>query len=74
MASWLWQRVCCCVTGHDYVIASERARIFLRCRTCGRTSHGLELSEDPFRNRARSAQDALPRAHATSSQSHAAAR
>jgi len=74
MAPSLWQRVCCCLTGHDYVIASDRARMFLRCRTCGRTSHGLDLSEDPFRNRTRSAQDALPGARAAARQSRVAAR
>jgi len=74
MAPSLWQRVCCCLTGHDYVIASDRARMFLRCRTCGRTSHGLELSENPFRNRTRSAHDAVSGARAATRQSHFAAR
>lgn len=74
MAASLWQRVCCCLTGHDYVIASDRTRIFLRCRTCGRTSHGLELSENPYRNRARSAHDAVSGARAATGQSHVAAR
>jgi hypothetical protein len=73
MASRLWQRVRCCLTGHDYEITSDRARMFLRCRTCGRTSHGLELSEDPFRNRTRTAADALPGSRASSDRSHLAA-
>jgi hypothetical protein len=75
MASWLWQRVCCCLTGHDYMITSDRARMFLRCRTCGRTSHVLELSESPFRNRTRTrtAADALPASRASSGRPHLAA-
>lgn len=74
MASRLWQRVSCCLTGHDYVIASERSRMFLRCRTCGRTSRGLELSESPFRNRTRTSSGVLRERRAASSQSHFATR
>jgi hypothetical protein len=74
MAAWLWQRVCCCLTGHDYVIASERSRIFLRCRTCGRTSHGLELSENPHPSQSRTGQTTLPGARAAAGRSHFATR
>lgn len=64
MAAWLWQRMCCCLTGHDYVITSDRTRMFLRCRTCGRTSHGLDLADRPLRDQAHPGHGALPRAGA----------
>ena len=74
MAASLWQRVCCCLTGHDYVIASDRTRMFLRCRICGRTSHGLELAENPFRNRARAGRGTLAGTRAAANRSHFATR
>lgn len=48
MAARIWQRLCCCVTGHDYAVASAQARMFLRCRNCGRTSKGMDLVERSF--------------------------
>jgi hypothetical protein len=74
MAAWLWQRLCCCLTGHDYAIISDRARMFLRCRTCGRTSHGLDLSENPYRNRSRADTTALEGTPAAASRSNFATR
>ena len=52
MATSLWQRLCCCFTGHDDEITSLGTRVCLRCRNCGRTSPGLELVEHPFHRRA----------------------
>lgn len=49
MASSLWYRLGCCLTGHDYVVASDRERMFLRCNSCGHTSRGLEIDRDLFR-------------------------
>jgi hypothetical protein len=49
MASSLWQRIGCCLTGHDYSVKSDGARMFLRCKVCGRTSRGLEMAQDPMR-------------------------
>jgi hypothetical protein len=69
MAAWLWQRMCCCLTGHDYVITSDRTRMFLRCRNCGRTSHGLDLADSPHPEPARAArrtQTGLPAARGRS--------
>jgi hypothetical protein len=53
MASSLWYRLGCCLTGHDYVIASDRERMFLRCNSCGHTSRGLEIDRDLFRKEPR---------------------
>jgi hypothetical protein len=53
MAALLWYRLGCCLTGHDYVIASDRERMFLRCNRCGRTSRGLEIDRDLFRKEPR---------------------
>jgi len=47
MSSSLWRRLSCCVTGHDYSVRSDRARIYLRCDICGHTSDGWSLSDDP---------------------------
>jgi hypothetical protein len=74
MAARIWHRVCCCLTGHDYVITSDRTRMFLRCMNCGRTSHGLELSEDPSRHRARTGRTALSGTRAAASRSNFATR
>ena len=52
MAARIWQRLCCCVTGHDYAVASAQARMFLRCRSCGHTSRGMDLVETSFARRA----------------------
>ena len=52
MAARIWQRLCCCVTGHDYAVASAQSRMFLRCRSCGRTSKGMDLVDAPFARRA----------------------
>ena len=43
MAASLWRRLGCCLTGHDYSIASDDARMFVRCNSCGHTSRGLEI-------------------------------
>ena len=51
MAETLWQRLGCCLTGHDYSVRSDRTRMFLRCNTCGHTSRGAALSDDPCRKR-----------------------
>ncbi len=51
MASSLWQRLGCCLTGHDYSVTSDGTRMFLRCKVCGRTSRGLEMAQDPMRTR-----------------------
>ena len=44
-----WRRLGCWVTGHDYSIASDQARMFVRCNRCGHTSQGLEIDRDLFR-------------------------
>ncbi|MFO7693394.1 MAG: hypothetical protein R6V57_09950 [Vicinamibacterales bacterium] len=49
MAASLWRRLGCCLTGHDYLIASDDARMFVRCNSCGHTSHGLEIDRNLFR-------------------------
>jgi hypothetical protein len=74
MAARLWHRVCCCLTGHDYVITSDRTRMFLRCMNCGRTSHGLELSDNPPRHRGRTGRTALPGTQAAAGRSDFATR
>jgi hypothetical protein len=51
MAETLWQRLGCCLTGHDYSVRSDQSRMFLRCNTCGHTSRGASLSDDPRRKR-----------------------
>jgi hypothetical protein len=53
MAASLWYRLGCCLTGHDYVIASDPERMFLRCNSCGHTSRGLEIERDLFRKEPR---------------------
>jgi hypothetical protein len=45
----LWQRLGCCLTGHDYSVSSDRTRMFVRCNSCGHTSRGLEIHKDMFR-------------------------
>jgi len=35
---WIW--ISCYVTGHDYAVACNHGRMFLRCVTCGRRSEG----------------------------------
>jgi hypothetical protein len=74
MAASLWQRLACCLTGHDYAITSDRARMFLRCRACGRTSHGLDLSEAPFPHRSRADRTSLEGTPATAARSNFATR
>jgi hypothetical protein len=54
MAASLWRRLCCCLTGHDYSITSDDARMFVRCNNCGCTSHGLEIDKNMFRGQSRS--------------------
>ena len=71
MAAWIWQRLCCCVIGHDYAIMSAEARMFLRCRNCGLTSPGLDLVERPFGRRAGEAN--APGSRAAAGHSHPAA-
>jgi hypothetical protein len=46
MPESLWNRLICCVTGHDYSVRSDTARMYLRCDSCGRTSDGWALSSD----------------------------
>ncbi len=72
MAASIWQRLCCCVSGHDYAIISAQARMFLRCRNCGRTSRGLDLAEAPFDRRADPA--AAPGVNVVARHSHPVAR
>ncbi len=55
MAASLWRRLGCCLTGHDYSITSDDARMFVRCNRCGRTSHGLEIDKNMFRRQSRTA-------------------
>jgi len=45
----LWRRLGCCLTGHDYSIASDHARMFVRCSSCGHASHGLAIDRNLFR-------------------------
>jgi hypothetical protein len=45
----LWRRLGCCLTGHDYSITSDHARMFVRCNSCGHASHGLEIDKNLFR-------------------------
>jgi hypothetical protein len=51
MAASLWHRLGCCLTGHDYSVASDETRMFVRCKSCGHTSRGLPLHRDPLRHR-----------------------
>ena len=53
----IWHRLGCCLTGHDYVIASDRERMFLRCNSCGHTSRGLEIDRGLFRKEPRDVRD-----------------
>ena len=53
MTGSLWQRLGCCLTGHNYSIASDDTRMFVRCTECGHTSRGLPLAEDPVLRRRR---------------------
>jgi hypothetical protein len=69
MAASLWHRLGCCLAGHDYAITSDRARMFLRCKNCGRTSHGLEIAEDPFRKRSQTQRAATRGTRAAASRS-----
>jgi hypothetical protein len=64
MTSMLWHRLGCCVTGHDYAITSDRTRMFLRCRQCGHTSPGLELTGGPLSHRRQAAPPAAAGAQA----------
>ena len=43
MTASLWQRLGCCLTGHDYSIRSDATRVFVRCNSCGHTSRGFVL-------------------------------
>jgi hypothetical protein len=74
MGARIWHRVCCCLTGHDYVITSDRTRMFLRCMNCGRTSHGLDLAENPYRSQSRAGRAALTGTRAAASRSTFATR
>jgi len=47
MSASLWQRLGCYMTGHDYSVRSDRMRIYLRCDSCGHTSDGWSLCNDP---------------------------
>jgi len=51
MTASLWQRLGCCLTGHDYSIRSDSTRVFMRCNSCGHTSRGFVMPEDPVRKR-----------------------
>ena len=51
MPQSLWQRLGCCLTGHDYSVRSDQTRMFVRCNTCGHTSRGTALSDDSYRKR-----------------------
>lgn len=53
MTTSLWQRLGCCLRGHDYSVKSNGTRMFLQCKDCGHASRGLEISEDPLHRRAR---------------------
>ena len=46
MSQFLWQRLTCYLTGHDYSVRSDRQRMYLRCDTCGHTSEGWALTRD----------------------------
>jgi len=69
MAAVLWHRLGCCLTGHDYSVASDTRRMFVRCKNCGRTSHGLEIAQDPFRQRSQTQRAATRGARAPASRS-----
>jgi hypothetical protein len=51
MSESLWHRLGCYVTGHDYSVRSDQARIYLRCDSCGHRSDGWSLSTDPHLTR-----------------------
>jgi len=51
MSESLWHRLGCYITGHDYSVRSERARIYLRCDVCGHRSDGWALHADPHLTR-----------------------
>jgi len=36
----MWNWISCYVTGHEYSVACDHGRMFLRCLVCGRTSGG----------------------------------
>lgn len=42
LLSWI-QRVFCCLRGHDQLLEFEAGRMFLRCVSCGRETHGWEI-------------------------------
>ena len=52
MPERIWNRLACCLTGHDYSVRSDRTRIYLRCDSCGHRSEGWSLSNDPRMKRA----------------------
>jgi len=43
-----WRRLGCWLTGHDYSITSDHARMFVRCNSCGHASRGLEIDRNLF--------------------------
>jgi hypothetical protein len=74
MSESLWHRLGCYVTGHDYSVRSDRTRIYLRCDSCGHTSEGWALSNDPQLKRTMASRLASTDRHPTVSSGRAAAR
>lgn len=48
-----WLRLRCRIFGHDDELAIDRARLTLRCVTCGNESPGWNLALPPISMRAR---------------------
>lgn len=47
MAGSLWNRLGCCLTGHDYsVVRHDTGRIYLKCDACGHRSGGWSLTAE----------------------------
>jgi hypothetical protein len=74
MTASLWQRLGCCLTGHDYSVRSDSTRMFVRCKTCGHTSRGFVMPEDPVRKRSYMDRAAAGVVHSSVSSTRLAAR
>jgi hypothetical protein len=72
LAARIWQRLGCWITGHDYAITSAQSRMFLRCRSCGLTSKGMDLVEHSVPRQANAPRAAVARG--AGGQSHPALR
>ncbi|MEI6667704.1 MAG: hypothetical protein WCP29_06075 [Acidobacteriota bacterium] len=46
MARTLFSRLTCYLSGHEYAVRSDGARIYLCCEGCGRRSTGWSLADE----------------------------